>query len=202
MHTSSGDFPPELKTWIEEKAEQTRLVIEHAGMALYHAQVFEEGLGWFLQACAYAEGDISTEQQRQILEASLRAKTLGSLLRLVRTKLVFSPESEAAIDRALANRNILVHDFFKQYGVEWVRCEKRDEMIERLKGYQDCFRRANRVMQAHAKSVYREIGVTREVMERIEAEVFKGPWPWETSAATRPNVAPANEPEAASACTA
>jgi hypothetical protein len=177
MNPSTDDGPPELQTWIAETAEQTRLVIEHAGMALYHAQIFEEGLGWFLQACAFAEGNISTEHQRQILDATLRAKTLGSLLKLVRTKLVFSPESEAAIDQALADRNILVHDFFKQYGVEWVRGEKREEMIERLKTYQDRFRRAGRVIQAHAKSVYREIGVTREVMAEIEAEVFKAPWP-------------------------
>src|SRR4051812_33355365 len=103
MHAPTDDLPPDVQSWITETAEKTRLVIEHAGMALYHAQVFEEGLGWFLQACALAEGNISTEQQRQILEATLRAKTLGSLLKLVRTKLVFGPEAESAINQALAD---------------------------------------------------------------------------------------------------
>jgi len=158
---------------MDDVTRKTQLVMEHAGLALYHAQVFEEGLGWFLQACAYADGKLDTEEQRRILEESLRAKTLGALLRLVKTRLIFGAEAEGCVNQALADRNILAHDFFKQCGVEWVRGEKRDEMIERLKNYQEHCRKAGRVIQAHAKPIYREIGFTEQVFAGIACEIFK-----------------------------
>ena len=141
---------------------ETRLVFEHAGLALYHAQVFEEGLGWFIQAWALAQEDISTEEQRIILEEALRAKTLGGLMKATRARLSFGPEVDAALNQALADRNYLAHHFFKDDSLAWVLGHKRDEMLAKLDQYRRHFRMAGRAIQAHARATYRQLGYSEE----------------------------------------
>lgn len=156
----------------EEKAEHYKTVYAHAGLALYHAQIFEEELSIFIIAHSLANKELGSSQEYDLLEESLRSKTLGALLKNAKQKIYFSASAEKIIDQALAERNYLAHDFFKDFAPDWFTVEKRDDLISKLQSYQQTFTLADKLVSTLSRQMLKDLSVSDEMVAR-ELEKMK-----------------------------
>jgi len=146
----------------EYEEQQCKEVYAYAGLALYCVQCFEMSLVNFLIIASRISGNTTTLKEIESLEEKAQKKTLGALLKDVRTIAAF--DVSAVITQALVKRNFLVHHLFKKRAIEFLSEKGRDKMLVELKDSCRCFQIADTAIIALCRASGKMIGITDELL--------------------------------------
>jgi hypothetical protein len=111
------------------------------GIAAEKAQVLEVEAGNVALSflALFAKTDQITDEQREMFRSivdDVNRKTLGALLKHIKTIGTFDQAILDAVDKALEQRNYLTHNFFRSHNFAILNEEGRKVMVEELKDIQ------------------------------------------------------------------
>lgn len=92
-------------------------------------------------------------------------KTLGALLKHLKSEVALPPDLEATLTEALNRRNFLAHHYFREKATEFVARNGRDQMLQELQIDQQLFERADQQLENALKPFRMKQGVTDSVYE-------------------------------------
>ena len=119
--------------------EQTRDVYAHYGLAMYLAQILEHGIVNALVILRLPEKDKYTRQDIDEFMAGRFEKTLGALIRYLRSESSLLKNLESHLAQALNRRNCLAHSYFREKAETFVTRSGRKEMLQELQNDQQLF---------------------------------------------------------------
>lgn len=92
------------------------------------------------------------------------ALPLGTLIQRFRKVVKTTPEPDTLLDKALAQRNLLAHGFFRERAVSFSHSAGQDEMIAELNAAHDLHTQADEAVGAAVEDVLLRIGVNDDEM--------------------------------------
>ena len=156
--------------------DQHREVYAWAGLALYYAQVFEQGM---IRAAYVAQIEnnslVSEFTSAEDFHGVADRETAGKIIRRVREHVALSPELEAICLACVDRRNFLAHHFFSERSDSFARLEGRQQMLEELRemivGFQTADSGLERVMFEHGKAINLTPTLVRRIFEAWNSEL-------------------------------
>jgi hypothetical protein len=145
--------------------EQTRDVYAHFGLAMYLAQILEHGIVNALVILRLPEKDKYTRQDIDEFMEGRFQKSLGALLKHLKSEVALPQDLESTLTEALTRRNYLAHHYFREKAESFVTRSGRAQMLEQLHVDQQLFERADEELEK-ALAPYRvKHGITDSVYE-------------------------------------
>ncbi len=148
--SSLGGFPatPEAEALLRD-------VFTHYGHAAYWGQVLEDALIQALVFIARLKDRSLTEEQLQALAQAeyKKKKTIGVLIKEVRTAIRATEPIEVIVDQALQQRNYLIHRFFRGREEQIRSIEGMRGMVDELKEIQKAIFEGHRWVDILRKGV-------------------------------------------------
>ena len=138
----------------------------HFGLAIYRAQVLEQGI---VNAMVVARMPDRGHVTRQDIDAFMDRQfkhTLGQLLLELKKYVAVQDELARILSEALSKRNWLVHDYFKERAEEFVTDAGCHRMISELEGTQQLFKHADHTLDLLVRPIRERFGVTDEAIAR------------------------------------
>lgn len=152
-------------------------VYAHFGLAIYGAQVLEHGIINALVYCDLIPSKSKVAKTKEEWAALFDTfmdghfeKTLGGMIKTIKTVLPVSPELEANLAESLALRNWLAHHYFKDRIHLFLSAAGREEMISELSRAHDLFTKTDRELESLVKPIRERYGFTDDVLETAYAE--------------------------------
>lgn len=145
--------------------EQTRDVYAHYGRAMYLAQPLEHGIVNALVILRLPVADKYTRQDIDEFMEGRFQKTLGALLRHLKSEVTLPPDLESLLTEALNRRNYLAHHYFREKAESFVTRTGRGQMLQELQSSQQLFERADEQLGKALKPLREKYGVTDSVYE-------------------------------------
>ncbi|MCW8917255.1 MAG: hypothetical protein OQL08_00345 [Gammaproteobacteria bacterium] len=145
--------------------EQTRDVYAHYGLAMYLAQILEHGIANALVILRLPDKDEYTRQDIDEFMAGRFEKTLGALIKHLRSEAALPHNLESHLAQALKRRNCLAHNYFREKAENFVTRSGRDEMLKELQNDQKLFENTDGQLSEAVKLVRVKHGVTDSVYE-------------------------------------
>jgi len=154
-----------------DESDQNREVYAWVGLALYYAQVLEEGVLGLIFAVRATDGTLRRdfETADDFFDAHA-SKTLGQMLNDMRQRVDLPAGIEDDTRAALAKRNFLVHHFFKDRIELVFTVAGRRQVIQELHEAVELFVLADEQLTALMFTHGQHIGLTPEAVEREFAE--------------------------------
>jgi hypothetical protein len=151
-----------------DENEQAREIYARAGLALYYAQVFEQGMIHTVYAGQIVNGTIASEfNTAEAFHRVVDSQTAGAILVRLRRHLDLAPELDAVCVEALRLRNFLAHHFFSERSELFFNQEGRRLMLDELQTMIRTFGQADRRLEVLMIEMHERIGLKRETVERI-----------------------------------
>lgn len=166
--------PPDLS--VMDENDQTRECYAWAGLALYEAQVLEKGVLNLLFAARVADGSLAKEfcSADEFL-GEHGSKTLGQLLKRVKTYVPINQDVDDKCVGALRTRNFLIHHFFAERIELFFTFSGRNQMITELHEMAQLFQVADSLLTDLMLRVAQRFGLTEAQIdhefETLRAEV-------------------------------
>ena len=168
-HHPDLHMPPNLDDLDEE--EQAHEVFAWTGLALYYAQVFEQGVTNLLLIAWLADRTIKEEFSSADAFFEAHGKLmLGRLLRKLENHLQLSDEVSAVCLDSLQRRNFLVHRYFVDRVELLFNQEGCRLVLDELYSHISTFRKADLELEDLLTSLGRRMGYTHE---RVQVELEK-----------------------------
>lgn len=145
--------------------EQTRDVYAHYGLAMYLAQIFEHGIVNALVILRLPEKEKYTRQDIDEFMEGRFQKTLGALLKHLKSEIVLPPDLESVLTEALNRRNYLAHHYFRERAEKFVTRNGRAEMLQELQIDQQLFEKADEQLERTLVPLRVTHGVTDSVYD-------------------------------------
>jgi hypothetical protein len=146
----------------------------HYGLAMYQAQVLEHGVVNAMVYARLAERHRVTRDEIDAFMGLEFEKTLGALLRNLKTYVTVPDSLATSLPEALRLRNFLAHDYFRERAAAFMTEAGCLAMIEELQVWQEQFRGASRALTELMKPIGERFGITSEAIageaERMVAE--------------------------------
>jgi len=149
------------------------------GITAEKAQVLEFEAGNVALAfitCHFLKPDQITDEQREMLQGvmnDVNRKTLGTLLKQIKTTATFDQTILDTVDAALERRNYLMHKFFRSHNFAIFSEEGRTAMIQELKDIQKQLDLAHAMLSAVTSSLDAlagRSGMAEKLVEQLVAE--------------------------------
>ncbi len=160
--------------------EQVKEVYAHFGLAIYLAQVLEHGIVNCLSISVLVpsrrENIASQEkwiQELDSFESMNFEKTLGQLIKFLKSEVNVAVDLEQLLKNALLERNRLVHRFFREKVEDFLIQTGRDKMVEELKSAQELFVKADRALDVFIRPLREKYGITDEFVNKIMDEMLR-----------------------------
>lgn len=179
MFGDEDEMRPVPDLTVMDDEEQHREVYAWAGLALYYAQVFEQGM---IHAAYVAQIENNTLVREftsaEDFQGVVDRQTAGKIIRRVREHVTLSPELEAICLACVDRRNFLAHRFFSERSDSFARREGRQQMLEELRemivGFQTADAGLERAMFEHGKAINFTPTLVRRIFEPLKAELESG----------------------------
>jgi len=172
-----GDLPRVAA--LPDNEEREREVYARFGLAMFHAQVFEEGLISFIVALVTAEheqaGTRGGADAFNDLMDDLYGRTAGKLLVKLREQAGLEPRLEALLKEAIGVRNSLAHRWFRENSADFGSVEGMQRMVDDLDTSRATLQRASVQTYGLAAKVFMSLGITERDIERVRDDLMKQP---------------------------
>jgi hypothetical protein len=140
---------------------------------MYYAQVLEHGLVNLVVARRLGS-TVTTNEARESLWTELFALTMGAQIRQVLKEAVFTDAQVARLEKALALRNFLAHNYFRERDTMLLSTTGRNRMLTELEDWRTELKELDTELEPITFSALARWGVTREAveaeMQRIQKE--------------------------------
>ncbi|GGF31914.1 hypothetical protein GCM10011611_42520 [Aliidongia dinghuensis] len=149
--------------------EHHKEIYAHFGLAIYLAQVLENGLVNALLLIDFIPKNVSNikshidwSREFDAFFDSRIALTMGNLIRELKKVTTIPDTLEKQLLLALERRRFLVHHYFRDNVRFFQTDEGRNKLIADLEGYGRDFSAANRALEALLTPLYAKYGITPE----------------------------------------
>lgn len=171
-HTSAGQMRF-MQEDIDIESHHIREVYAEYGYAMYRAQCLERGIAIFLTVvCGEPPPDRTRSMYQKELESRF-TKTFGGLVSELRKIANIPPEFEIDIKDALKKRNWLAHDCFWDRATSFLSRERREMMIQELRGISDLFAQLDGYLQAITTAWGKKHGITPQMIKEEMARFYR-----------------------------
>lgn len=126
--------------------EQTKEVYAHYGLAMYLAQCLEHGIVNALVILRLPEKEKYTRQDIDEFMDGKFQKTLGTLIKHLKSEITPLPDLEPLLTEALNRRNFLAHHYFRERAEKFVTRDGRSNMLHEIRSDQQLFENADNVL--------------------------------------------------------
>ncbi len=150
--------------------EQVREVYAHFGLAVYLGQVLEHALVIAMVMLKLPHRDRLTKQDIDAFMDQQFAKTLGKLIKNLRTQTTLPSDLEGLLAQALKTRNWLCHDYFRERAVEFMTDAGREKMLAELGEARDLLDRAEKQLSAVVQPLAERSGFTEAKFQQYYEE--------------------------------
>ena len=165
----------------DPESEHCKEVYARFGLAMYEAQVLEHGIvnasvvvDLIPERRHLARSRAEWEKEFDEFMGRHFKQTMGHLLRGLGSFSKLPPDLEDILIRALARRNWLAHDFFRDRATEFMSSKGRDQMLAELDESAVLFRSADDSLVKVMEPIMRNQGVTNEMLtESFQAIIGK-----------------------------
>ena len=140
--------------------EQTRDVYAHYGLAMFLAQTLEHAIVNALVILRLPEKEEYTRQDIDEFMEGRFQKTLGALLKQLKSEISFPPDLESMLVKALNRRNYLAHHYFRERAETFVTRNGSTQMLYELQSDQRLFEKADEQLGKAMKPLRLIHGVT------------------------------------------
>ena len=150
------------------------------GIAAEKAQVLEIDAGnvalGYLALFFVKPGEVSAEQSKMFRSVvdDLNRKTLGTVLRHVKSSLNFDARILEIVDRALERRNYLTHKFFRTHNFAICSAEGRKAMIAELQEIQAQLEQGRQILYAISENLDTLAGRSNSATETAQRLAARG----------------------------
>jgi len=163
--------PPDLS--LMDENSQSRECYAWAGLALYEAQVLEQGVLNLLFAARVADGSLAREFGSVDAFFGVHgSNTLGQLLNRVKNHVPINQDVGDKCVLALRTRNFLVHEFFVERIELLFTLEGRDQVVGELHDMAQLFQAADSLLTDLMLLVARRFGLTEAQID-LEFQALK-----------------------------
>lgn len=151
---------------IDSESIQIKEVYTQFGLVMYQVQCFERTLA-ILLVTAYAPDlqEITRPQYEELLGKYFQ-RTLGTLINQLREFITISRQLETTLSRALQKRNWLVHRYFWERAITFMREDGRESMIKELREIGQFFEDMDLKLTTIVEEWGRKQGITEETTLR------------------------------------
>jgi len=154
-----------------DRDDLVRDVYAHFGLAIYKANVLEHGLTNAMLYASMAAGRLPTVTDFDAFLTAKFVKTLGALIRDLKTHVTVDATLEETLKEALTKRNWIAHHYFRERSETFMSDRGCRSMIAELESAQNLFERADRALDDVSKPLADRIGVTEERLQAYVAQV-------------------------------
>lgn len=163
--------PPDMNEL--DESDQHREVYAFAGLALYYAQVLEQGVINLIFTARAHDGTLAQDFKTvDDFFDTYAAKTLGGLLRVVSQHVALPPGIEKRSNDALQTRNFLAHHCFKERIDQFLTLHGRQELANELAAMARLFNAADDQLQELTFRFGARFGITAERVARAVEELY------------------------------
>ncbi len=151
---------------IDSESSQIKEVYAQFGLVMYQVQCFERTLA-ILLVTAYAPDlqEITRSQYEELLGKYFQ-RTLGTLINQLREFITISRQLETSLSRALQKRNWLVHRYFWERAITFMKEDGREQMIKELREIGQFFEDMDLKLTTIVEEWGRKQGITEETTLR------------------------------------
>lgn len=157
----------------QNEDEHVKEVYARFGLALYFAQVLEHGLvnALVILNLIPSQRHLSRSRDEWGAEVDLFMDrhfqtTMGRMMRSLRDAVQVDADLEQLLHDALNKRNWLVHDFFREWAVEFMSATGRERMLSEVDGCRDLFKSADNRLEATLGPLRTKVGISDELWVR------------------------------------
>jgi len=147
-------------------------VYAYFGLAIYQAQVLEHGIVNALVYCDLIPNKAKTVKSKEEWAALFDTfmdghfeKTLGKMIRTLKTTFPITTELESKLAESLKLRNFLAHHYFKDRIHLFLSYEGREQMIRELSRAHEQFENTDSELEALIKPIREKHGFTDRVLQ-------------------------------------
>lgn len=151
---------------IDSESSQIKEVYTQFGLVMYQVQCFERTLAILLITAYAPDLQKITRSQYEELLGRYFQRTLGNLINQLREFVTISRQLETTLSRALQKRNWLVHHYFWERAITFMREDGRESMIEELRGIAQFFEDIDSKLTTIVEEWARKQGITEEAIQR------------------------------------
>ena len=155
------------------ESEHCKEVFASYGAAMHTAQVLEHGIVNAMVVVRMPERDRISLQDIDKLMAERFEKTLGTLIRLIKSEVICPDDLQKLLTDALAERNFLAHRFFRERNDDFFTVNGRDNMITELQHDIALFNRADSLLGDVVRPIRERFGVTDDRIEALMDEMTR-----------------------------
>jgi hypothetical protein len=149
----------------EPEGTDPKEVFAFFGLCAYYGQVLERGLV-NLATILHARG-LTRVTRQDVLDAFDREerKTMGTLIKDLKSKVTVPSSLEAKLKAAVSDRNYLAHRFFVVHDVDILSSPGRRDMIAELRDMATRFQWADSDLESITLPLWERLGLTQERLE-------------------------------------
>ncbi len=148
-----------------EESELRKEVFAWFGGAAYAAQCFEYELCILILLHHRLTNPNLTIDELDHIDLKLSRKTLGALLRELKSYLVIRPEFEKMLNEYLDKRNFLMHHFFSEHAHNLQSPAGCQKMIKELQATYNSLKEADAIAQEMSRNVRKHLGISEQEVE-------------------------------------
>ena len=157
---------------IDPKEEHYKEVYAQFGLAVYYAQVFEQGLVNMITLFILAKTPGVTRELFEELFTVHAKKTLGRLINIAKKHVSFPEDNTKIFEEALGKRNYLIHHYFFERIDKFTTSEGREEMLSELEEIRKCLSEADDLIDPITDQICKKLGFTHEMLEKAAVDLF------------------------------
>jgi hypothetical protein len=150
----------------ESESDQIKEVYTQFGLVMYQVQCFERTLAILLITAYVPDLQRITRAQYEELLGRYFQRTLGNLINQLREFVTIPRQLETILSRALQKRNWLVHHYFWERGITFMKEDGRESMIRELREIAQFFEGIDLRLTKIVEKWTRKQGITEETIQR------------------------------------
>ena len=157
----------------EPKKEEIAPLFEAYGAACYEAQHLEGALKLLLIIIAEKQQARSASKSDSVIGSAETNKTLGDLFKDARNKEYFTSAEQKTINRAIKERNFLIHSYWNKRIQYSLTPKGRSWLVQNMTELRDLMRTATTIVNSLIDKYLEQYGVSVEYFASKTEEVWE-----------------------------
>ena len=157
---------------LPDDGSRQKEVYARFGLAVFKAQVFDHALVNLLMVTGVIDQQVSAEQIDQFFE-DLFKKTTGGLVTNASNQSRLDVEDLATCRAAVAGRNRLIHQFFREHSDNFMTSRGQQLMLDDLGEIADLIQRADDACHRVMMTIGKPYGFTAELVDQHLQEMIE-----------------------------
>lgn len=158
---------------LPDDGSRQKEVYAAAGLALFHAQVWERGMINLALIMRRDGGKIATPEEWDKHEDKLSSLTAGSLRNLIEKEKLAPLDTLELWQKALSSRNYLVHRFFYTHSIAAMTTAGLQIMLDELAEMIQRFQIADEMTGSVVEQVTARWGITEDSIHEMQKQLVK-----------------------------